>query len=114
MDPSNSHLDLYSVLGVARDADIREIKRAHRALVKEYHPDVNDDDSAKHRFHQIQAAFEVLGDSDARAAYDRQRCFSHSDGLGDFTSDPYYRENLHRRAQGFGRQMRRSARVRCA
>jgi curved DNA-binding protein len=64
--------DYYKVLGVDRDADEQEIKRAYRKLALKYHPDKNpDDDSAEERFKEINEAYEVLGDPDKRAKYDR-------------------------------------------
>ena len=64
--------DLYQILGVARDASEDDIKRAHRRLVKELHPDLHPDDTAKaERFKQVSSAFEILGDADKRKKYDR-------------------------------------------
>ncbi|HEV3358381.1 MAG TPA: J domain-containing protein [Pseudonocardiaceae bacterium] len=60
--------DLYEVLGVARDADQEEIKRAYRAAVKKFHPDA---EGNSFFFRLIQQAYETLSDPDRRAAYDR-------------------------------------------
>lgn len=62
--------DLYSVLGVARDADQASIKKAFKTLARTYHPDVNKDAGAGDRFKEITAAYEVLGDEQKRALYD--------------------------------------------
>jgi molecular chaperone DnaJ len=73
--------DPYEVLGLRRDASPEEIRRAYRHLAKQHHPDVNKDDpAADHRFKDINEAYEVLSDSDKRAAYDR---FGHA-GLRGF------------------------------
>lgn len=65
--------DYYALLGVARDATEKDIKRAFRALAKECHPDVAGDDPAKtERFKSLRAAYEVLADPVKRAAYDRR------------------------------------------
>jgi molecular chaperone DnaJ len=64
--------DYYEVLGVGRDADQQEIKKAFRKLARECHPDVNPGDAdCEARFKEAAEAYEVLSDADARAAYDR-------------------------------------------
>lgn len=64
--------DYYDVLGVARDADASEIKKAYRKLALKYHPDRNPDDpDAEDRFKEATEAYEVLRDSELRALYDR-------------------------------------------
>lgn len=64
--------DYYQVLGVQRDADEKEIKRAFRKLALKYHPDKNPDNpKAEDRFKEINEAYEVLGDSSKRAKYDQ-------------------------------------------
>jgi molecular chaperone DnaJ len=63
--------DLYSVLGVSRRASADEIKRAYRALAKQYHPDANDGDAAAaERFKEITHAYDVLSDPEKRQRYD--------------------------------------------
>ena len=63
--------DYYDVLGVRRDADAGEIKKAFRKLAREFHPDVNTEDpEAEGRFKEAAEAYEVLSDADTRAAYD--------------------------------------------
>ena len=64
--------DYYEVLGVARDADDAEIKKAFRRLARELHPDVNSHDpDAEEKFKEAAEAYEVLSDSERRATYDR-------------------------------------------
>jgi curved DNA-binding protein len=64
--------DYYDVLGVDRGASEREIKQAFRRLARRWHPDVNsDDEQAEERFKEINEAYEVLGDPEKRAKYDR-------------------------------------------
>jgi molecular chaperone DnaJ len=62
--------DLYSVLGVGRDASDAEIKRAFRRLAQQWHPDVNQDPAAGARFKEINQAYQVLSDPQRRQAYD--------------------------------------------
>lgn len=65
---SSSARDPYQVLGVAASASGAEIKAAYRALVKQHHPDAGGDE---HRILELNAAWEVLGDAERRAAHDR-------------------------------------------
>ena len=64
--------DLYSQLGVKRDANEAEIKKAYRKLAKELHPDRNKDNpTASSRFSKSTQAYDILTDKDKRARYDR-------------------------------------------
>lgn len=62
--------DYYAVLGVPRDAAEAEIKRAFRELARRHHPDVNPQDGGE-QFREINEAYAVLSDREARARYDR-------------------------------------------
>jgi DnaJ-class molecular chaperone len=64
--------DLYADLGVQRDASAEEIKRAYRRLARKFHPDVNPGNRrAEERFKKISLAYDILGDPEKRAQYDR-------------------------------------------
>jgi DnaJ-class molecular chaperone len=64
--------DHYKVLGVEKTASAEEIQKAYRDLARKYHPDLNPDDkSAKKKFQEVQAAFDVLGDPAKRQRYDK-------------------------------------------
>src|SRR5918912_2396807 len=64
--------DPYEVLGVPRDADESQIKKAFRKLARELHPDVNSHDpGAEEKFKEAAEAYEVLSDPERRATYDR-------------------------------------------
>jgi len=63
--------DYYKTLGVDRNADEKEIKKAYRRLARQYHPDVNPGDkAAEARFKEINEANEVLSDPEKRRKYD--------------------------------------------
>src|SRR5690606_28127328 len=80
--------DYYEILGVSRNATAEEIRRAYRRLARKYHPDVNREEGAEERFKEINEAYEVLGDEERRAAYDR---FGHAGVSGGFgaAGDPF-------------------------
>ena len=64
--------DPYEVLGVSKKASEAEIKKAFRTLAKKHHPDKHDNDpKAVKRFQEISSAYEVIGDKEKRAQYDR-------------------------------------------
>ncbi|MET3559730.1 DnaJ-class molecular chaperone [Bartonella japonica] len=64
--------DPYTILGVARTAKPQEIKSAFRRLAKKYHPDHNTGDTkAKEKFSEINQAYEIIGDKDKKAQFDR-------------------------------------------
>ncbi|UZD66487.1 MULTISPECIES: molecular chaperone DnaJ [Marinobacter] len=64
--------DYYDVLGVTRETDEKEIKRAYRKLAMKYHPDRNPDDAdAEAKFKEATEAYDVLMDANKRAAYDQ-------------------------------------------
>ena len=64
--------DYYEVLGVGRNVSEEEVKRAYRRLAVKFHPDKNPDDPhAEEKFKELGEAYDVLMDSDKRAAYDR-------------------------------------------
>ena len=64
--------DPYAVLGVPKTASAGEIKSAYRKAAKAWHPDRNPDDArAKERFAELSRAYEIIGDADKRAKFDR-------------------------------------------
>jgi len=67
-----SKRDYYEVLGVDKGTDEREIKKAYRRVAMKYHPDRNPDDpQAEEKFKEASEAYEILSDSEKRAAYDQ-------------------------------------------
>ena len=69
--------DPYVILGVPKGASDEDIRRAFRKLAKEFHPDISKGN--EERFKKVSSAYEILGDADKRAAYDRGEI----DGRGD-------------------------------
>jgi DnaJ-class molecular chaperone len=64
--------DPYEVLGVSKGANEADVKSAYRRLAKKLHPDANKHDpKAASRFAELNAAYEIVGDSDKRKAFDR-------------------------------------------
>ncbi len=83
--------DYYEVLGVDRNAAESDIKKAYRRLAMRYHPDRNPDqgEEAANRFKEAKRAYEVLSDTDRRAAYDQ---FGHAGvdaGASGPSADPF-------------------------
>jgi DnaJ-class molecular chaperone len=71
--------DYYEILGVPRTASADDIKKAHRKLVRKYHPDVNKGNAAStEQFKEVQEAYDVLSDPPKRKNYDQ---FGHA-GVG--------------------------------
>jgi len=71
--------DYYQVLGINRNASQDDIKKAYRKLAFQYHPDHNRNDGAEEKFKEVNEAYEVLSNSEKRAAYDR---FGHAGSYG--------------------------------
>ena len=79
--------DYYAVLGVAKDAQTREIKSAYRKLAKKYHPDSNKGNAgAEELFRQVNEAYDVLSDEKKRKLYDT---FGHAAFDGSMGEDPW-------------------------
>ncbi len=99
--------DPYEVLGVGKGASAKEIKSAFRKLAKKYHPDQNPDDpKAKENFAAANQAYEIVGDTEKRGAFDRgeidaegKPVFQGFDGAAGGGGDPFA---AFRRAQQHG------------
>ena len=74
--------DYYAVLGVAKDASDKDIKKAYRKLAQQHHPDTNPGAEAETKFKEVNEAYEVLGDAEKRKEYDHVR------EMGYFVGDP--------------------------
>jgi DnaJ-class molecular chaperone len=64
-------MDYYAILGIDRNAEAEEIRKAYRKLAQLCHPDKSGKEDAS-RFREIRQAYETLSDPQARAAYDRK------------------------------------------
>lgn len=88
--------DLYKLLELSRGASQGDIRKAHRKLVRKYHPDANPGDRfAEERFKEIQQAYEVLSNPQKRREYD-QRFHTYSRESRENSGRP--------RARGAGRR----------
>lgn len=91
-----NYKDYYQVLGVAKTADEKEIKRAYRNLALKYHPDKNPDNKqAEEKFKEINEAYEVLSNADNRQKYDQlgsnyQRFRQTGGSPGDFDFSQWF------------------------
>ena len=63
--------DYYQILGVNRNANNADLKKAYFKMAKEYHPDVNKSEGAKEKFAEINEAYETLGDEGKKRIYDQ-------------------------------------------
>jgi len=78
--PSNR--DYYEILGVPRNANDEQIKKAFRKLAFQYHPDHSKEAGAEEKFKEINEAYEVLSDAEKRSSYDRYGQVVTSDWYG--------------------------------
>merc|ERR1712228_285625 len=89
----------YKILGVARDASLKEIKKKYRELALIWHPDKNKDnqEEAEKKFHDISEAYEVLSDNELRGKYDRGEEVFENQGGGGHHHNPFefFQQHFH-------------------
>ena len=96
--------DYYDVLGIGKQADEKEIKRAYRKLAKKYHPDTNPGDkAAEQKFKEVTEAYNVLSDKEKKKLYD-QFGFAAFDEAGNARADAGSGFYGGAGGQGFGGQ----------
>ncbi|XP_033223350.1 dnaJ homolog subfamily C member 24-like [Belonocnema kinseyi] len=94
-----SEKDYYEVLGCHEEASHEDIKRVYREQALKNHPDkMKDSKQSAEKFHQIQEAWEILGDSDSRRIYDAERKQAQLEAesillFARITSDELYSKN---------------------
>uniref|UniRef100_A0A1B6M6S0 DnaJ homolog l(2)tid, mitochondrial n=1 Tax=Graphocephala atropunctata TaxID=36148 RepID=A0A1B6M6S0_9HEMI len=74
--------DYYEILGVARNASVKDIKKSYFQLAKKYHPDTNKDPDGVKKFQEVSEAYEVLSDDGKRKEYDSWGTTSEQMGMG--------------------------------
>lgn len=95
--------DYYEVLGVSKNADAKEIKRAYRKLAKKYHPDTNPDDKeAEQRFKEVTEAYNVLSDSEKKKLYDQFGFAAFEEGAGPGNAQGQYKGGWNTQGFDFG------------
>lgn len=79
--------NFYDILGINKNANDDEIKKAYRKLALKYHPDKNKTPQAEERFKQIAEAYEVLSDQRKRDIYDQYGVQGLKDGISGSTGE---------------------------
>ncbi len=79
-----SQKDYYEILGVDKNADQADIKKAYRKLALKYHPDRSEAEDAEEKFKEINEAYQILSDEEKRQAYDQygHAAFNQARGMG--------------------------------
>lgn len=78
--------DLYSILNVSKDSDIKDIKKSYKKLAFKYHPDKNKDPEAEDLFKDISEAYEILINKEKKDLYDKFGYEAVSENFEGFTS----------------------------
>ncbi|WP_445114775.1 DnaJ C-terminal domain-containing protein [Acinetobacter sp. WZC-1] len=91
----------YEALGVSRDANPDEIKKAYRKLARKYHPDVSKESDAEQKMQEINVAYDTLSNPERKKEYDfmldhpqGQAGFGQQAGQGGFDGAQFYRQGF--------------------
>ena len=90
--------DYYETLGVPRDADLEQIKKAYRQLARTHHPDMSKAPDAEARFKEAAEAYATLKDPAKRAAYDE---LGQPQSGAEFSPPPHWQQDFSNRGQSF-------------
>ncbi|HEY8907326.1 MAG TPA: DnaJ C-terminal domain-containing protein, partial [Rhodoferax sp.] len=90
--------DYYETLGVPRDADLDEIKKAYRKLARTHHPDMSKAPGAEARFKEAAEAYATLKDTAKRAAYDE---LGHPQSGAEFSPPPQWQQDFSAGGRSF-------------
>lgn len=95
--------DYYETLGIPRNADDAEIKKAYRNLARKFHPDVCKDHGAEEKFKEINEAYSVLSDEQKKRQYDNMghETFTNA-SKGSYTGGGGYGGGFSSDFSGFG------------
>ena len=102
---SMSKRDFYEVLGVSRNAEEREIKKAYKRLAMKFHPDKNPEDAtAEDKFKEVKEAYEILTNKEKRREYDQygHAAFESGGGQHGGFGGGFRQQQGHNYGGGFG------------
>jgi curved DNA-binding protein CbpA len=105
--------DYYKILGINRDADEEEIKKAYRSLVLVCHPDRNPGDrEAEEKFKEVTEAYEVLSNREKRVEYNLYNALRCGEERHEFVFPPRFRRASSDLSRGYFRRGKRGGRGR--
>jgi len=101
-----SFLDYYKVLGIAKTASDKDIKKAYRKLARKYHPDLNPNDKeAEKKFKNINEANEVLSNPENRKKYDKYgKDWMHADDIEKAKQQQQYQKSYGGASGGYSQE----------